>query len=78
MSANCKRVVSLVVDYLFAVAVKRCSELFLVDLEKRWQESALITTLADIVLTHASSTFSVYVKYCSNQIYQDRMLKELK
>lgn len=58
--------------------VKRCSELFLVDLEKRWQESALIGTIADIVLSHASSTFSVYVKYCSNQIYQDRMLKELK
>ncbi|KAF2366737.1 Dbl (DH) domain [Trinorchestia longiramus] len=58
--------------------VKRCSEAFLADLEKRWQESALISTIADVVLKHASSTFGVYVKYCSNQIYQDRMLKQLK
>ena len=58
--------------------VKRCSEMFLADLEKRWQESVLITTIADVVLKHASTSFSVYVKYCSNQIYQDRMLKQLK
>ena len=58
--------------------VKRCSELFLADLEKRWQESALISTIADIVLKHASTSFGVYVKYCSNQIYQDRILKQLK
>ncbi|KAA0202572.1 hypothetical protein HAZT_HAZT000590 [Hyalella azteca] len=58
--------------------VKRCSEAFLADLEKRWQESAMISTIADIVLKHAGSTFGVYVKYCSNQIYQDRMLKTLK
>lgn len=58
--------------------VKRCSELFLADLEKRWQESVRISTIADIILKHANNHFQVYVKYCSNQIYQDRILKELK
>ncbi|KAK7068257.1 Rho guanine nucleotide exchange factor 26 [Halocaridina rubra] len=58
--------------------VKRCSELFLADLEKRWQESVRISSIADIILKHANNHFHVYVKYCSNQIYQDRILKELK
>ncbi|XP_068246928.1 serine-rich adhesin for platelets isoform X2 [Palaemon carinicauda] len=58
--------------------VKRCSELFLADLEKRWQESVRISKISDIILKHANNHFQVYVKYCSNQIYQDRILKELK
>ncbi|XP_071514753.1 uncharacterized protein Exn isoform X2 [Panulirus ornatus] len=58
--------------------VKRCSELFLADLEKRWQESVQISTIADVICKHANNHFHVYVKYCSNQIYQDRTLKELK
>ncbi|XP_042242574.1 uncharacterized protein LOC121879853 isoform X2 [Homarus americanus] len=58
--------------------VKRCSELFLADLEKRWQVSVQISTIADIICKHANNHFQVYVKYCSNQIYQDRTLKELK
>ncbi|XP_069177972.1 serine-rich adhesin for platelets isoform X2 [Procambarus clarkii] len=58
--------------------VKRCSELFLADLEKRWQVSVQISTIADIICKHADKYFQVYVKYCSNQIYQDRTLKELK
>ena len=57
---------------------QRCCEMFLADLESRWQESAVISTIADIVLKHATDSFHVYVKYCSNQIYQDRMLKHLK
>ncbi|RXG59234.1 Rho guanine nucleotide exchange factor 26, partial [Armadillidium vulgare] len=58
--------------------VKKCSELFLGDLEKRWQESFYISSITDIVLKHTTSSFSVYVKYCSNQIYQDRKLRDLK
>lgn len=58
--------------------VKRCSEMFLADLEKRWQESVRIKNIADIICRHAATHFQVYVKYCSNQIYQDRTLKELK
>ncbi|XP_042879261.1 uncharacterized protein LOC122257816 isoform X3 [Penaeus japonicus] len=58
--------------------VKRCSEMLLADLEKRWQESVRISKLSDIILKHAHNHSQAYVKYCSNQIYQDRILKELK
>lgn len=69
---------SLLVIISIVIAVKRCSEMFLADLEKRWQESVRISNIADIICRHAATHFQVYVKYCSNQIYQDRTLKELK
>lgn len=60
------------------VPVRECSERLLTDLEKRWQENVLIREICDILLQHASKHFEVYIKYCTNQLYQERMLRELK
>ena len=60
------------------ILVRACSERFLSDLESRWQESVRLSGIADIIRTHAKDNFQVYVKYCSNQVYQDRTLKRLK
>ena len=60
------------------ISVRACSEKFLADLESRWQESVVLTGISDIIMTHARQTFHVYVKYCSNQVYQDRTLKRLR
>lgn len=60
------------------VPVRECSEALLADLEKRWQENVFIREICDILLEHASKHFEVYIKYCTNQLYQERMLKELK
>ena len=60
------------------ILVRACSERFLSDLESRWQESVRLTGIADIIQSHAKENFQVYVKYCSNQVYQDRTLKRLK
>ncbi len=64
---------------LFAelVSVRQCSEKFLEDLEKRWQSSVLLDGLCEVVRDHARDNFYVYVKYCSNQVDQDRILREL-
>merc|ERR1712228_673748 len=43
-----------------------------------WQESVLLSGICDIIRQHAKENFQVYVKYCSNQVYQDRTLKRLK
>ena len=58
--------------------VRQCSEKFLEDLEKRWQSSFLLNGLCEVVRHHAENNFQVYVKYCSNQVYQDRILKKLR
>ena len=60
------------------IGVRSCSEKFLADLESRWQESVLLSGISDIIMTHAKQNFHVYVKYCSNQVYQDRTLKRLR
>jgi len=60
------------------IMVRGCSERFLSDLESRWQESVLLSGICDIIRQHAKENFQVYVKYCSNQVYQDRTLKRLK
>ena len=59
------------------VSVRACSERFLADLEKRWAESVMLHGLPEVVWRHARDNFQVYVKYCSNQVYQDRILKKL-
>ncbi len=60
------------------VAVRQCSERFLADLERSWQDSVMMSGLCEVVRQHASNNFQVYVRYCSNQVYQDRMLRKLK
>eukprot|EP00092_Neocalanus_flemingeri_P055084 GFUD01064994.1.p1 GENE.GFUD01064994.1~~GFUD01064994.1.p1 ORF type:complete len:502 (+),score=95.65 GFUD01064994.1:642-2147(+) len=58
--------------------VRVCSEKFLHDLEYRWQETIQLSGISDIILHHAKTNFSIFIKYCSNQIVQDRTLKRLK
>jgi len=58
--------------------VRACSEKLLHDLETRWQESIMLSGISDIILHHARHNFSIFIKYCSNQIVQDRTLKRLK
>ncbi|XP_054720957.1 ephexin-1-like [Uloborus diversus] len=58
--------------------VRDVSASLLADLEKRWLENIILSNICDIIYQHASKYFSVYVKYCSNQLYQERTLKELK
>lgn len=58
--------------------VRDVSARLLADLERRWQENIVLTNICDILYEHASKFFNVYVKYCANQVYQDRILKELK
>lgn len=62
----------------YFLLVRKCSERLLAALEQCWQECILLTGLCDIIYQHASENFKIYVKYCSNQIYIDRTLKNLK
>uniref|UniRef100_A0A0R3RHH5 DH domain-containing protein n=1 Tax=Elaeophora elaphi TaxID=1147741 RepID=A0A0R3RHH5_9BILA len=59
-------------------AVRDCSEKLLSDLENRLQESVVLSDVCDILCDHFEANFYPYVKYCSNQIYQDRTLRKLK
>jgi hypothetical protein len=47
-------------------------------LQQRWSENVKINTVCDIIQEFAASKFDVYVKYCSNQLFQNRLLDELK
>ncbi|CAL1530189.1 unnamed protein product [Lymnaea stagnalis] len=58
--------------------IKDISEEFLKDLEARWQESCYMNDVCDIIYKHASKNFEPYVRYCSNQAFQDRILCNLK
>ncbi len=60
------------------INVRQCSERFLEDLEKMWQASVLLDGLCEVVRNHAKNHFGVYVKYCSNQVDQGKLLKELR
>ncbi len=59
-------------------AIRRCSQLFLSDLERLWQASALMEGLSAVVGRHAGQGFRVYVRYCSNQVHQDKTLRKLR
>lgn len=59
-------------------SVRRCSEAFLADLERKWQASVLMEGICGVVGGHARANFGVYVKYCSNQVHQDKTLKKLR
>uniref|UniRef100_A0A7E4ZZV4 DH domain-containing protein n=1 Tax=Panagrellus redivivus TaxID=6233 RepID=A0A7E4ZZV4_PANRE len=60
------------------VAVRDCSERLLCDLENRLEEGLILSDVSDILCHHFEQHFEAYVKYCSNQVYQDRTLKRLK
>uniref|UniRef100_A0A8R1TK75 Uncharacterized protein n=1 Tax=Onchocerca volvulus TaxID=6282 RepID=A0A8R1TK75_ONCVO len=59
-------------------AVRDCSEKLLSDLENRLQESLVLSDVCDILCDHFETNFDSYIKYCSNQVYQDRTLRRLK
>uniref|UniRef100_A0A1I7VTS3 DH domain-containing protein n=1 Tax=Loa loa TaxID=7209 RepID=A0A1I7VTS3_LOALO len=59
-------------------AVRDCSEKLLSDLENRLQESLVLSDVCDILCDHFETNFDPYVKYCSNQVYQDRTLRKLR
>lgn len=59
-------------------AIRDCSEKLLCDLEKRLKNNLILSDVCDILCEHFEKNFEPYIKYCSNQVYQDRTLKYLK
>ncbi|XP_064577058.1 rho guanine nucleotide exchange factor 26 [Zonotrichia leucophrys gambelii] len=57
--------------------VYEASKKFFEELEARHQNNILIEDISDIVARHAGSTFDPYVKYCTNEVYQQRTLQRL-
>ncbi|XP_060110716.1 rho guanine nucleotide exchange factor 15 [Heteronotia binoei] len=57
--------------------VKEVSERFLHDLEGRLAESLQISDVCDIVEEHAKQSFSVYIDYVRNQLYQEKTYSTL-
>ncbi|XP_029470901.1 rho guanine nucleotide exchange factor 26 isoform X2 [Rhinatrema bivittatum] len=57
--------------------VYEASNKFFKELEARHQKTILIDDISDIVEKHAMATFDPYVKYCSNEVYQQRTLQKL-
>ncbi|XP_025952638.2 rho guanine nucleotide exchange factor 26 isoform X2 [Dromaius novaehollandiae] len=57
--------------------VHEASKKFFKELEARHQNNIFIDDISDIVGKHASSTFDPYVKYCTNEVYQQRTLQKL-
>lgn len=50
---------------------------FFTELEARHQNNIFIEDISDIVEKHTTSTFDPYVKYCTNEVYQQRTLQKL-
>lgn len=65
--------------HLFSNITDVCeaSKKFFKELEGRHQRNILIEDISDIVEKHAKSTFDPYVKYCTNEVYQQRTLQNL-
>ncbi|XP_077039697.1 rho guanine nucleotide exchange factor 26 [Agelaius phoeniceus] len=57
--------------------VYEASKKFFEELEARHQNNIFIEDISDIVARHAGSTFDPYVKYCTNEVYQQRTLQRL-
>ncbi|XP_067946301.1 uncharacterized protein [Watersipora subatra] len=47
------------------------------ELEEHWKENVILTDVCELVSKYAHSDFDVYIKYCSNQAFQDKTLKKL-
>ncbi|XP_062988156.1 rho guanine nucleotide exchange factor 26 [Elgaria multicarinata webbii] len=65
--------------HLFSNIADVCeaSKKFFKELEARHQNNILIEDISDIVEKHTTSTFDPYVKYCTNEVYQQRTLQKL-
>ncbi|XP_066115156.1 rho guanine nucleotide exchange factor 26 isoform X2 [Saccopteryx bilineata] len=57
--------------------VCKASKKFFTELEARHQNNIFIDDISDIVEKHTASTFDPYVKYCTNEVYQQRTLQKL-
>uniref|UniRef100_A0A8W8JR11 Rho guanine nucleotide exchange factor 26 n=1 Tax=Magallana gigas TaxID=29159 RepID=A0A8W8JR11_MAGGI len=58
--------------------VRDTSENFLCDLETSWQKSVFLEDICDIIYKHAANKFECYVRYCTNQTFQERATQELQ
>ncbi|XP_025083805.1 uncharacterized protein LOC112557890 isoform X3 [Pomacea canaliculata] len=58
--------------------IRDISAKFLADLEARWQKSVVMGDICDIVAEHAEKNFEPYIRYCSNQAFQERALESLQ
>lgn len=58
--------------------VRDTSENFLCDLEASWQKSVFLEDICDIIYKHAANKFECYVRYCTNQTFQERATQELQ
>ncbi|KAK7473326.1 hypothetical protein BaRGS_00035458 [Batillaria attramentaria] len=58
--------------------IRDISAKFLADLEARWQESCIMNDICDIIAKHAEKNFEPYIRYCSNQAFQERALETLQ
>ncbi|XP_030432112.1 rho guanine nucleotide exchange factor 26 isoform X1 [Gopherus evgoodei] len=65
--------------HLFSNIADVCeaSKKFFKELEARHQNNIFIEDISDIVEKHTASTFDPYVKYCTNEVYQQRTLQKL-
>ncbi|KAM7159929.1 rho guanine nucleotide exchange factor 26 isoform 2-T2 [Macrochelys suwanniensis] len=65
--------------HLFSNITDVCeaSKKFFKELEARHQNNIFIEDISDIVEKHTASTFDPYVKYCTNEVYQQRTLQKL-
>ncbi|XP_004834539.1 rho guanine nucleotide exchange factor 26 isoform X1 [Heterocephalus glaber] len=65
--------------HLFSNITDVCeaSKKFFTELEARHQNNIFIEDISDIVEKHTASTFDPYVKYCTNEVYQQRTLQKL-
>jgi hypothetical protein len=60
------------------LAIRDCSEYLLSQLESRLKENLVLSDVCDILCDFFEKQFDPYVKYCSNQVYQERQLSILK
>ena len=52
----------------------------LADLEALWLKDAVLCVheIADVLVDYSQNRFDAYVKYTSNQVYQERILTQLR
>ncbi|XP_070802561.1 rho guanine nucleotide exchange factor 26 isoform X2 [Pituophis catenifer annectens] len=65
--------------HLFSNIADVCeaSKKFFTELKERHRSNIFIDDISDIVEKHTTSTFDPYIKYCTNEVYQQRTLQKL-
>uniref|UniRef100_UPI00358F6BA5 rho guanine nucleotide exchange factor 26 n=1 Tax=Myxine glutinosa TaxID=7769 RepID=UPI00358F6BA5 len=68
------------IHHLFSniLDVRETSKRFFKELEERHKLNVFMESVSDIVEKHAREHFEPYVKYCANEVYQQRMLLSLQ